>query len=300
MDHPFWVPSAEGGQFLPAAELSPGSLLALATGGAAVVREVWTEEADVDAPFTTYNFEVSEAHTYFVGQAGVWVHNAGCGAEDVAGAVKGVENVESAIFALRRGLSFKDRTLLSFEHLLKSVTEMKLWRSALELGAEARFRSWEMLNDFATLLDAATTNTERAALLAKYPRVRDWNEKFFRGAIATEKVEVEIHHIIPEAAFKRLRVLAEKLNLPELTERLKNMSPDSLPGHAWRKGAHQDFHKAPVTGMNSVLLNEAALNRLTTPKEVMDAVIKYYIENGQEQMASICRAWSKVNDIPVN
>ena len=42
-----------------------------------IVKEVKTESSE---EYTTYNFEVEDYHTYFVGKTGVCVHNAGCGA----------------------------------------------------------------------------------------------------------------------------------------------------------------------------------------------------------------------------
>ena len=41
--------------------------------------QVTEETASEGNPFTTYNFEVADFHTYFAGTGGVWVHNAGNG-----------------------------------------------------------------------------------------------------------------------------------------------------------------------------------------------------------------------------
>lgn len=41
-----------------------------------IVKEVKTESSE---EYTTYNFEVEDYHTYFVGRNGICVHNAGCG-----------------------------------------------------------------------------------------------------------------------------------------------------------------------------------------------------------------------------
>ncbi len=37
----------------------------------------------LEAPETTYNFEVEDYHTYYVGEASVCVHNANCGTPDL-------------------------------------------------------------------------------------------------------------------------------------------------------------------------------------------------------------------------
>jgi Pretoxin HINT domain len=74
--HPFYV---KGRGFVAAQELAPGDELVLAEGAAARVVCITPEDALEGKPFTTYNFEVADFHTYFVGQAGVWVHNAASG-----------------------------------------------------------------------------------------------------------------------------------------------------------------------------------------------------------------------------
>ncbi len=74
-EHPFWV---EGVGWVPAGELRSDDELSTNTDGMLRVRQV--RGSPVRA--TVYNFEVAEDHTYFVGEAGVWVHNA-CADEGV-------------------------------------------------------------------------------------------------------------------------------------------------------------------------------------------------------------------------
>ena len=52
-------------------------MLSLANGSTAVVVQVDEEVLANDNVVVTYNFEVDEHHTYFVGEQGVWVHNTG-------------------------------------------------------------------------------------------------------------------------------------------------------------------------------------------------------------------------------
>jgi hypothetical protein len=63
--------------FVPAEELNVGEKFTLATGGNAVLERIDIELAPTGLPFSTYNFEVEHYNTYFVGEAGVWVHNQG-------------------------------------------------------------------------------------------------------------------------------------------------------------------------------------------------------------------------------
>ena len=71
--HPFYVVGR--GQFVYASELAAGDQLALPEGRTASVLGSTRTHALPGETFTTYNFEVTDAHTYFVGEAGVWVHN---------------------------------------------------------------------------------------------------------------------------------------------------------------------------------------------------------------------------------
>jgi len=70
-EHPFWV---EDFGWVAAGQLLPGDELFTSRGGwARVANATWAEaEAEV------YNFEVADWNSYFVGEAGVWVHNAAC------------------------------------------------------------------------------------------------------------------------------------------------------------------------------------------------------------------------------
>lgn len=78
-EHPFYLISRPEEGFFPMRELLAGDSLVLASGKSAQVLSLKTERGPPKIPFTTYNFEVEDFHTYFVGEAGVWVHNTGRG-----------------------------------------------------------------------------------------------------------------------------------------------------------------------------------------------------------------------------
>src|SRR5262249_27625869 len=67
--HPFYV--VNRGTFVPVKDLQPGDILLLANGATATFSSDWIERATDGAAFTTYNFEVQDDHTYFVGPQGV-------------------------------------------------------------------------------------------------------------------------------------------------------------------------------------------------------------------------------------
>ena len=69
-NHPFWVP-VKG--WTKACHLRAGDRLQLLNGEYVVVEQVQHEI--LERPETTYNFEVEDLHTYFVGESGVLVHN---------------------------------------------------------------------------------------------------------------------------------------------------------------------------------------------------------------------------------
>ena len=74
-NHPFYVLSRPQPGFLPAEELRPGDRLSLADGGTATLSSFVFQTAAPGTRFRTYNLEVAEHHTYFVGREAVWVHN---------------------------------------------------------------------------------------------------------------------------------------------------------------------------------------------------------------------------------
>ena len=69
-EHPFYVPQRG---WVGAIELRAGDILVQVNGEYAVVERI--EHELLETPVTVYNFEVEGFHTYFVGDAGVLVHN---------------------------------------------------------------------------------------------------------------------------------------------------------------------------------------------------------------------------------
>jgi hypothetical protein len=69
-EHPIWV---QGRGWVEAAEIESGDILGAATGDLLVKynRAVYKQ-------VEVYNFSVAKSHNYFVGESGLWVHNAVC------------------------------------------------------------------------------------------------------------------------------------------------------------------------------------------------------------------------------
>ena len=68
--HPFYVPKKG---WTSAVDLRAGDILVMLNGEYVVVEQVQHEL--LESPETTYNFEVEDYHTYYVGDTSVWVHN---------------------------------------------------------------------------------------------------------------------------------------------------------------------------------------------------------------------------------
>ena len=69
-EHPFYVPKKG---WTSAVDLRAGDILVMLNGGYVVVEQVQHEL--LESPETTYNFEVEDYHTYYVGNTEVLVHN---------------------------------------------------------------------------------------------------------------------------------------------------------------------------------------------------------------------------------
>ncbi len=74
-EHPFW--DAEAQQWVEMGTLQAGQKLQRLRGSISQVLSNNRQNAPPGETFTTYNFEVEDFHTYFVGESGVWVHNTG-------------------------------------------------------------------------------------------------------------------------------------------------------------------------------------------------------------------------------
>ena len=64
---------------ISARELEVGNTLLLSTGECGIIKRIELER--VSEPETTYNFEVADFHTYYVGENGLLVHNTCWGTE---------------------------------------------------------------------------------------------------------------------------------------------------------------------------------------------------------------------------
>ena len=88
-EHPFYSP-VKG--WTSAVDLRAGDILVMLNGEYVVVEQVQHEL--LESPETTYNFEVEDYHTYYVGDEPVWVHNK-CEADNPLNGIKYTDKVKS-------------------------------------------------------------------------------------------------------------------------------------------------------------------------------------------------------------
>ena len=199
--HPFYVLGRETPGFVQAADLQPGDTLSLAHGGLATVTANTSEFAQPGQTFTTYNFAVAEYHTYFVGEAAIWVHNEGA----FCGKLFAIFDQ----FLLKR---FAGNLWGCYQHILTSTgpwfrTLPSRWKLRLyndvrrkHLAAPGAFTApWHNLSrQILTPIPAGSTmpvgweNTHMAHELAKN----------VKAALGVERPDfpADLHHLIPHSA----------------------------------------------------------------------------------------------------
>jgi len=142
--HPFWVNGRSA--FVPMGELEAGQMLYLENGGAATITGASRERAPPGETFTTYNFEVEDFHTYFVGESGVWVHNHGAPCEKIFAAFQSILHAYKEAGYIN---GVQDLRRLRFEVMSEALRATKLSKSdAWARGAAVRAVQKKMHKDF--------------------------------------------------------------------------------------------------------------------------------------------------------
>ena len=126
-DHPFMT---EGG-WITTANLQPGMQLKTFDGRPVTV----AAKVDNGKKARTYNFEVAEFHTYFVGKSGIWVHNAGpCDALEGMGGGGGhaIRRLEGILIPKNGSLESR---VEAFKKLARPILENPIGTSDWRIGA---------------------------------------------------------------------------------------------------------------------------------------------------------------------
>ena len=105
-DHPW---KSRDGRWLTTLQLVVGDQIQTENGGGVIVISVVKANRSAD----TYNLEVAQFHTYFVGRGHVWVHNANC--DKAASSIwRGLQN-------WRQGLKTDGNRIFSWDHLHNEI-----------------------------------------------------------------------------------------------------------------------------------------------------------------------------------
>jgi hypothetical protein len=264
-EHPFGLAGLVPAKFVPAGELRPGDRLSLAQGREAVVTAVRDEAAPAGGRFTTYNLTVEADHTFFVGRAGVWVHNT----------CRAAQTVEDGVVAAeKKAGQTGDLAARKRPYNLEETLEKKQYRPVEDANAAmlnvSLSNSKVMLEDITRMLNAAEGDlVKQTQILADMPTYRYWDRVMDKFGVKRFGV-ADIHHSPPKALLKTLK---------EDNGLLLGLHKDDLPAHVMEKAAH----KAMSDEMG--FLNEIAF-KAKTPAEKVQSVIFWYEEYSELQGAT--------------
>jgi hypothetical protein len=91
-------------------DLNTGDVLTTTSGKSVTVTSNSRQRAPPGETFSTYNFEVEDFHTYFVGQSGLWVHNEGKSkCEEMMSIVAAVERIHPTDLPFQRLVRLRDQ-----------------------------------------------------------------------------------------------------------------------------------------------------------------------------------------------
>ncbi len=222
LSHPFFV--IEKQEFVPAVELNIGNTFTLADGNTAFVTGINLVEAEEEKPFTTYNFEVADFHTYFTGVAGVWVHNNGKPCAQIAEFLikqmdEGMSLAQAEKNAARWIRQLKKRTGIADDLAQKHIDDI------LKILAKSSSR---FTNAVELALKSANRGERLEGKVGKHllDKLVDFQRKFLNpDKSPLGEIDVEIAEAIIEVTTRR------KGKLKQITKYLTNkaMNPSGKP-----------------------------------------------------------------------
>lgn len=273
-EHPFWV--EDFGDFLPMRDLRPGMRLSLAQeGGTAIVTGNVSKRGPPGEWFTTYNFEVAEYHTYFVGGAGVWVHNSGDAPCQLARAA--METLRSqngdGWLSMRQALSRFSRSDLSPRTRLKLFNETRT--EVLAGRWPAGSAPWDDLTNQTRGLGLSGSTSFQNQIAGYAGNSKDLGENLLAIGIEAPwkrsgSETLAAHHIVAggekyESAVEARRILANAgIDINEAANGvfLPRSAADSDLGMANHPGRHtENYSRAVLARLEPHAGNASALRR---------------------------------------
>jgi hypothetical protein len=256
--HPFWVVDAE--RFVAAEDLKLGDHFLLAHGGMAEVAGLTVDDAPEGT--RTYNFEVADFHTYFVGEEGVWVHNAGnahC------------EKMLSLYRRFRTNAPFAETPYETLVRIKDRLAESKaipgaVWRLAAKEVSDEMFKK------------VASGHLP----LNKLPSYAEWKSRFSPGlgSLPSQVDDIHVHHAV-ERWIQR-----DKLGLTD--------DYDAVPGFLIEGPRH-----TPSKGsLANRLRNEVGPINGGDPLAVTTKIKEIYESEGLTDLWGVTKQWLQSKGIP--
>ncbi len=285
--HPFFVRNRETPGFIAAEELLPGDELFVPGHRQAVVASNTTENAPTGETFTTYNFEVEDFHTYFVGHSSVWVHNDGRGE---------CEKIAAIYDYLRRNRianGVQETPYETFIHMLDTL------ESSSNAGHQALFQAaYDMRNGVfnGRVLRRAlkAMNDEMYALvkagqlpMSSLPKMKDM-KRMFPGLGTAGKpspTDMHRHHLLEGRYYDRV--------LPHMSAPGRTMTPTAgdIPAYIVEQVKH--------TGAGGIAPElTKAIGTATDPITIYEAHVEVYTRLQHPQLLAVFEKWWSLHGLP--
>lgn len=272
------------GKFLPARELEPGHDFLLADGREAVLEAVEIEDAPEGELFTTYNFEVADYHTYFVGTEGVWVHNTGVDPCDLVRTLLGSK--------LKQGKRFR-------EAFVESINEVK---HTTDITGELKVPKMFQTGSDHVLKELLDGNLPGPNPVDHLPTIKDWNATTGLKNLNKYPVEngvkidpakgpIRGHHIATKDVQEKLdELLNRSLDYDE--------SPVKVLLHEEHAGSAPTALHRKMEVWNGGSLTRTAVDEATDARLLMNDLIRFYAESGYPDCAAALKAWATKHNVP--
>jgi Pretoxin HINT domain len=287
--HPFYVSNREEGRFVEAGQLRIGDQVRLVDGSSANVIQLEKTEATADQRFTTYNFEVADSHTYFVGEGGAWVHNFSFGKSPC-------DEVFSLYYELRQA---GRRHWQDFEEVVRQMGHNRhsaifgwaadeVMSDMMKLPLDQRVANWPSHTEVRRVMSMATgkaKDVDLGSILLGEMEVPPWVVKERLDLKSVKSFSLESHHGIPKK-------VQEWLGL--------TVDPDSCPAYLTtmleHRGAEVGIHKRLAKKMGDLIGQPPVSLSGSKPPGLTNALIKQaledtYKEAGLGNFWEVCSHW---------
>jgi hypothetical protein len=262
-EHPFWI---QGRGFVPAKELRAGNRLSTIGGEVMEVVEISIETAGGNRCFTTYNFEVEDFHTYFVGQSGVWVHNKG----------EACERIAAWYYRARKRAPAGETPYQTFVKMKASADKLPLEGKAWRLAAKE-------VND--EMFKLAAKGEIKLDELATYTK---WHDDFkgIYGSKPRTVDDLNVHHIVEKWIQEKYLGM--------------NRDWDDIPGFVLKGPDHTWGYGAPISdtlyGKLAAAIKKPEL--IGDHLAVTTKIKEVYEAEGLHDLWAVTKMWLDANKIP--